>query len=148
MMEKGQIRAFRERVKLTQSELAQQVGVSLATLKRWEYGDTEPRADEISKLAAALHVTETELLSEQKEASWTLKIKINEDLEGVDISMGSCISDLNLTRKGAALTVGAEYAVFEDDTKFEDLISQLRAVRDMVIENGKRMAAINTPVTA
>ena len=147
-MDGKRIAQLREAKKLSQEELADLLNVHVTTLSRWENGHFEPKASAIQKLCTALGVSEAELLSEQKEASWTLKIKINEDLEGVDISMGSCISDLNLTRKGAALTVGAEYAVFEDDTKFEDLISQLRAVRDMVIENGKRMAAINTPVTA
>ena len=56
---------------------------------------------------------------------------------------GGCISNLDLTRKGAALTLGADYATFGDDGKFEGLIAQLRSARDMVIENGRRMTALS-----
>lgn len=149
-MKRGQIRAFRERARRTQPELAKQVGVSLATLKRWEYGETEPRADEVSKLASALHVTEAELLNGPERQEWVLKIRVSVDPkeEEIDMTEGGCISNLDLTRKGAALTLGADYATFEDDSKFEKLIDQLRAAREMVVENGRKMLAVGAAAMA
>ena len=40
------VKSLRERLKLTQQDLAQQLGVSLATISRWEHGHNRP-----SKLA-------------------------------------------------------------------------------------------------
>ncbi|MBR1604028.1 MAG: helix-turn-helix domain-containing protein [Synergistaceae bacterium] len=40
------------------------IGVSLMTLKRWEWGNTEPRAEELQKLATALDTTSAYLLGE------------------------------------------------------------------------------------
>lgn len=54
-----QIRAARERLHLTQKELADQVGVSSRTVGSWERGDTIPR-NRMGALAEALGLEETE----------------------------------------------------------------------------------------
>ena len=106
--------------------------------------------EEIKRLASALHVTEAELLNGPERQEWVLKIRVSVDPkeEEIDMTEGGCISNLDLTRKGAALTLGADYATFEDDGKFEGLIAQLRAARDLVIENGRRMLAVGAAATA
>ena len=58
------IRERRKNNKLTQENLAEIIGVSLMTLKRWEWGNTEPRAEELQKLAEALGTTSAYLFGE------------------------------------------------------------------------------------
>ena len=56
----------REQIGMTQEELAKAVGVSKASISRWESGDiSNMRRDRIQKLADALHVSPLELLDEE-----------------------------------------------------------------------------------
>ncbi len=144
------LRALRKKSGLTQGELATLVEASVRTVVRWELNERIPRANELQRLASALHVTEGELLNGPERKEWVLDIRVSIDPEEEEIDMteGGCISNLDLTRKGAALTLGADYATFEDDGKFEKLIAQLRAAREMVIENGRRMLAVGAAAMA
>ena len=58
------LRKFRKEARLTQEELAGKINVSAMTLRRWEWGERQPRMEEIKKLCEVLHVTEAELLNE------------------------------------------------------------------------------------
>lgn len=56
----------REQIGMTQDELAQRVGVSKASISRWESGDiSNMRRDRIQKLAEALRVSPIALLDEE-----------------------------------------------------------------------------------
>ena len=57
------IRFYRERKILTQPKLAKKIGVSIATLWRWENNQREPRASDIQKLCRVLGASEEELLN-------------------------------------------------------------------------------------
>ena len=58
----------REQLGLSQEELAKKVGVSKASISRWESGDiSNMRRDRISKLAEALRVSPLSLLEEETE---------------------------------------------------------------------------------
>ena len=139
------LRELRKKAGLTQEELAERVGVHFISVSRWENGVDVPKTLKLKKLASALGVSEAELLNGPEEAAWKLEVKILNDFEReeIDMTKGTCVSDLELTRDGAALRLAGKYEVFEDDGKFEGLISQLRAAREMVIENGRRMMALN-----
>lgn len=56
------IRAARARADLSQSEVAEKVGVNVGTLQKYERGDMTPGADKIPVLAEALGVTPNYLL--------------------------------------------------------------------------------------
>lgn len=58
------IRQARKSRGLTQAELAEQLGLSEMTVRRWESGQRSPRMEEIQKLAVVLGVPVTELLSD------------------------------------------------------------------------------------
>lgn len=55
---------YRKRAKLSQEELAAQVGVSRQAVSKWELGDATPEVDKLLALARAFGVTADELLSE------------------------------------------------------------------------------------
>ncbi|MDL2224743.1 helix-turn-helix domain-containing protein [Eubacteriales bacterium OttesenSCG-928-M02] len=57
------IRYLRERQDLTQRELADMAGITIATLSRYENGQRTPMSDLVVKLARALHTTTDFLLT-------------------------------------------------------------------------------------
>jgi len=57
------IAQYRLKRGLTQTQLAELVGTSLATLQRWEVGQTVPKATMLVRLAAALECDVADLIA-------------------------------------------------------------------------------------
>lgn len=55
--------SLRKHEGFSQSKLAELIGVSFMTIRRWESGEVIPRIDEVKRLAEILHVTVDELLN-------------------------------------------------------------------------------------
>jgi putative transcriptional regulator len=53
-MTPAEIRAFRQRLGLTQTQMAERLGVHLRTYQQWEYGRRKPRRPTL-KLLEILH---------------------------------------------------------------------------------------------
>ncbi len=51
------IKEIRKRIGITQERLADLIGVSLMTVRRWEWGNTSPSASMLPKLAEALNTS-------------------------------------------------------------------------------------------
>lgn len=62
------IRIHRKQAGLTQIELAEKLGVSIATLRRWEAGETAPTGTRIVEIAALLGISPDRLISDKEEA--------------------------------------------------------------------------------
>ena len=60
---------YRKAAKLSQEELAAQVGVSRQAVSKWELGDAVPELDKLLALARVFGVTTDELLSESAPAA-------------------------------------------------------------------------------
>ncbi len=58
------IRQLRKKAGFTQIELAEKVGVSIATLRRWEAGETSPTGTKIIEIADLLGVLPDEIVRE------------------------------------------------------------------------------------
>ena len=58
------LRLLRKKVGLTQIELAEKLGVSIATLRRWESGETAPTGTRIVELANILKVSPDEVIND------------------------------------------------------------------------------------
>src|SRR5206468_9433158 len=56
----AQLRARRKRAPLTQTELAEQVGVAVTSVRRWEAG-WQPQPEHIRRLCAVLNASPAEL---------------------------------------------------------------------------------------
>lgn len=56
------IKSYRTEAKLTQAELANQLGVSTNVIGHWEKGRTEPNLDTLLKLCDILQVSLDELI--------------------------------------------------------------------------------------
>ena len=61
------IRIQRKKAGLTQIDLADKLGVSIATLRRWEAGETSPTGTRIIELAKLLNVSPDEIVSEEQD---------------------------------------------------------------------------------
>lgn len=59
------LRHQRKKAGLTQIELAEKLGVSIATLRRWESGETAPTGTRIIELANTLHILPDELINDR-----------------------------------------------------------------------------------
>ena len=59
-----QIRRLREKLGLSQSDIARKLDVTPSTISNWESGKARPRLDKMSQLADLLNVTVSELMGE------------------------------------------------------------------------------------
>ena len=73
---------FRKKANLIQPELAELIGVSVITLKRWETGIRTPRIEEIKRLCEVLGCTEAELLNNTASENWELKLLVSKENAG------------------------------------------------------------------
>ena len=128
-----QLRILRKRAGLTQEELAEQLGLSYMTIRRWETMKIIPRFDEIKKIAEILHVRESELLNGSSADNWELRLVVSKTNEGgiVDMTSSKSSAVLNISDDAMAITLSAGYELWEDDSAFEELISQLRRKRSV-----------------
>ena len=66
------IRQFRERLGLTQEELAERLGVARSTVTQWENGWSNPRMGMVQKLAGVFRVTSADIVSDDPAERFTL----------------------------------------------------------------------------
>ena len=61
------LRFYRKQAGITQIDLAKKLGISIATLRRWEAGETSPTGTKISEIAEILNISPQTLVSENEE---------------------------------------------------------------------------------
>ena len=140
------LRTLREKTGLSQQKLAEAVKVSLKTVQRWELGKRQPRIEDISRLAQALHVSEQELLTgDTKAKTWVLTVKIADDFreEVIDVNRSvPTVSSIITTPKGGYLCLGGDYTLWSDPENFKKLIRDLKKFQATVIQNGRALGGI------
>ena len=62
------IKYCRQKIKMSQQELADLVGISIMTVRRWEWNERTPNASIIPKLAEVLNTTAAYLMGEAPES--------------------------------------------------------------------------------
>ena len=115
------------------------------TLRRWETGLNQPRLEEIQKLAAALHISEDELLNGRPEATWVLRVEIGntkEDLIDLKTLAAKPICSIIPDKDAGFLRLGGDYSLWTDDALFKKIISDLKKFRATVIQNGRALGGI------
>jgi len=63
----SKLRFYRKKAGITQINLAKKLGISIATLRRWEAGETSPTGTKISEIAEILKIQPQALVSENDE---------------------------------------------------------------------------------
>lgn len=102
------IRMLRKKAGLTQIELAEKLGVSIATLRRWEAGETAPNGTRIIELSTLLNISPDEIVSENENTERKGKVLItypnNERANGMLVFEGDGTRiELPPTEKGYEL---------------------------------------------
>ncbi|MBR1486380.1 MAG: helix-turn-helix transcriptional regulator [Synergistaceae bacterium] len=59
------IRSMRKKAGLTQLDFAEKLGVSIATLRRWENGETAPTTTKVSEIANVLGTSPSEIVAKR-----------------------------------------------------------------------------------
>ena len=141
------LRRLRKAKGLTQEQVANACLISGVTVNRWEKDTRQPRAEELKRLAAALNVSEEELLNGAPEqGGWVLQIKIATEIKEEIIDMRAnrvpAISNLTCTPSGGGFTLYGDYELWTDKKKVKALIKQLLAGRDLILANGKALGGI------
>ena len=133
------IKQYRKKAGLTQPDLAQLLGVSFSTLRRWEAYGGQPRADELKKLCEVLGCTESELLNGPSDGK--VKITLVYDwthMEGGKIDMNGNDFELILGSNGQIGLKGAGKLTSADaiDEFLSRVREQLTIALDAQIKRG------------
>ena len=127
------ILAWRQIKRLTQIQLGDKTGIDSNMISRYERGTATPSLENLKRLALGLGITVDELLNGPVSTDWELRLitpKEEQVMVGtIDLTGRKPIASLEMSDSGMGLTISAGYDVWEDDAKFEDLISQLRKKR-------------------
>lgn len=141
----------REEIGMTQEELAKAVGVSKATISRWESGDiSNMRRDRIQSLASALNVSPLSLLDDEpssltepqfEEHTGAKLTAIKEIRESIGISQAEAARRIGISRQA--------YWNYETEKRQADYETLLRiaeafgcSVGDLLGEPVKKIAAL------
>ena len=124
------LKALRRKAGLTQSQLADKIGVSLLTLFRWEKDERQPRMSEIKALAKALGVSEAELLHESPSNSgdWTIRINVADKFSQEVINLNGNIqpvAQITATPDGCAFTIKANWDLLQSKAGLEKLFKRI-----------------------
>ncbi len=142
------LRAFRKNAGLTQEDLADILNLSYMTVRRWESGKSNPRIEEVKKIAEALHVSENDLLYDNQTNNnnqWVLQIRIAHSFNQEVFDMTKNVprqSSILTTPDGAFLCLGGNYDLWTDDNNFKKFIADLKKFRATVIQNGIALGGI------
>ena len=140
------LRRLRKKQGLTLADVAELIKVSLKTIQRWEQDTRQPRADDIKKLAAALHVTEDELLNGvPDQGGWVLHVEIGntkEDFIDMKTLASKPVCAIITDKDAGFIKVGGDYSLWTDDALFKKILADLKKLRDAVIANGKVLGGI------
>ena len=108
-------------------------GLSMSRLSEMENEKASPSVEIAKTLAKIFGITESELLNGPIEKNWELRLvmrKAGDPQKGVmDMTTSESNAALYIEDNKMAVMLSADYTLWEDDAKFEELIEQLRRKR-------------------
>ena len=135
------IKQYRKKAGLTQPDLAQLLGVSFSTLRRWEAYGGQPRADELKKLCEVLGCSESELLNGPRDGKVELIVSWDwEDMKKGEIRMNENKFKLILGEDGMIGLHGAGQITSHE--AIEEFLSRVREQLEVALEAQIRRGAI------
>lgn len=127
------LRGLREAKGISQEKLAELVEVSTMTIRRWEWGERQPRLDEIKRLAKVFSCTETELLNGSQSGGMQLVVSWNwEDMKKGEINMNDDKFELILGKDGKVGLQGA--GMITSREAIEEFLSRVRAELEIALD--------------
>ena len=135
------LKRIRKRAGITQEQLADEISLSIMTVRRWEWGERTPRMQEIKKLCEVLHVSEAELLNEPQGDEIKLTLSWHwEEMKGGNINMNDNKFQIVLGDSGQIGLTGA--ATFKTRNAIEDFIARVREQVEIAFDAQVRRGAI------
>ena len=135
------LREFRKRARLTQEDLADKINLSIMTVRRWEWGNSLPRMDDIKKLCEVLHVSEAELMNESTGEQIKLTLSWNwEEMKEGDISMTDNKFQIVLGDDGHIGLTGA--SMFKNREAIDDFVARVREQLEIAFDAQVKRGAI------
>ena len=125
------LKALRKKAGLTQSQLADLIGVHETTIRRWENNGDSPRAEDISSLAKALGVSEADMLNDPTPSStgdWTIRINVADKFSQEVIDLNGNIqpvAQITATPDGCAFTIKANWDLLQSKAGLEKLFKRI-----------------------
>lgn len=127
------LRGLREAKGISQEKLAELVEVSTMTIRRWEWGERQPRLDEIKRLAKVFSCTETELLNGSQPDGMQLVVSWNwEDMKKGEINMNDNKFELILGKDGKVGLQGA--GLITSREAIEEFLSRVRTELEIALD--------------
>lgn len=138
---------LRKEKNLTQSELAEKLGITNKAVSKWETGDAMPDTAQLLPLAGILGVSVDELLRGERAASSPEKEKPqDEDGDGICFSDGS--ESVRISSKGIFInSPEAEKRMKEDSWRFANDTDSAEISPRGVYINGKRAERVKKSVS-
>lgn len=129
----SRIRVLRKKHELNQFDLAETIGVSVDSVRRWESNKQFPRADELNSLALALHVTTDELLNGSSSERVQIVLSWNwDDMKKGEINMNENKFKLVLGDDGMIGLNGAGRVTSADE--IEEFLGRVRKELEIALE--------------
>ena len=124
------LKKLRKKSGLTQTQLAETVGVSLLTCFRWEKNERAPRLEDIKALAQALNVPESDLLNDPPPASgeWVITLKTATKFEKEEIDLTGNVQPVTsilATPDGCVVTIQAGWDMLKTKKQLEQLFKRI-----------------------
>ena len=125
------LRHYREKMGMSQVDLAAKVGVKPNTIWRWENDKATPSVEIAKVLAEILNISESDLLNGPAPEIWELRVICKKTLEGdeLDLTGKSSNAYVLLGERAMSIKIDGPIDLWTDDQKFEDLIADLRRKR-------------------
>ena len=135
------LKYYREKAGLSLNKIAEQLGVQLNTVWRWENGRATTSVEMARALAQIFGISESELLNGPATQEWELRMVVSKtgDKEGgtVDMTGTGSTATLSIGDNAMAITLSADYTLWEDDAKFEALMEDLKRKRHLGLKTRK-----------
>ena len=124
------LKALRKKAGLTQEELADVLGISYMTVRRWEAEKVSPRIEEIKAIAQALGVSEADLLQDSpgNSGDWTIRINVADKFSQEVIDLNGNIqpvAQITATPDGCAFTIKANWDLLQTKAGLEKLFKRI-----------------------
>lgn len=115
------LKEARYNINLSQTEVAESIGVTKQTYLKWENGTTEPKASQVAKLAQVLRVTESEI------CRGVLNVRVPIEKFIIELSKLGSDSAIQTLRTWEQVPDHREYlkSLLQDSAKTEDDVFQI-----------------------
>ena len=127
----ARLKTLRKKAGLTQEDLADVLGLSYMTIRRWEAEKVTPRLEEIKALATALGVPEADLLNDTppvNSGDWTIRINVADkfSMEVIDLKGNiQPVAQITATPDGCAFTIKANWDLLQSKAGLEKLFKRI-----------------------